>query len=400
MADFSRVYSEDSNTATLTLGIDGLAGRLVLRAKVEVDRGRAQTVDLLSIDVDKMEMEAGVRELGKLLKIDLETIILDAGKAELTLGGGSGRGEGRVAAYNKYGIAAFEASAATGEVSVGASKTNGLLSIRNAEGVDTIRAIGRHGNLVLGATGADGDLSVRNAQDQEMVQVDGNTGVITTKAGDGAVTSSLDGRHGNLVLGGQGHDGDLRLKRENDEVAIAMDGESAEVRVGGGGQNGRIRVADMAGATRIDLRGSDGDIVFQGADLAEEFTLSPDFGDEATPGSVVVLDDNGRVAPCTSAKDKRVAGVIAGAGQYQPAMVLDRRDQPGRIPVAMIGKVACRTTTTAGPIQVGDLLITSQTRGHAQKLADDEVALGCVIGKALAPLASGSGLIPVLVNLQ
>lgn len=60
----------------------------------------------------------------------------------------------------------------------------------------------------------------------------------------------------------------------------------------------------------------------------------------------------------------------------------------------------CKVDADIAPIAAGDLLTTSPTRGHAQKVLDRGQALGAVVGKALAPLAAGRGLIPVLVTLQ
>jgi hypothetical protein len=52
------------------------------------------------------------------------------------------------------------------------------------------------------------------------------------------------------------------------------------------------------------------------------------------------------------------------------------------------------------PIAAGDLLTTSPTRGHAQKVLQLDKALGTIIGKALSRLDAGQGKIPVLVLLQ
>ena len=49
---------------------------------------------------------------------------------------------------------------------------------------------------------------------------------------------------------------------------------------------------------------------------------------------------------------------------------------------------------------MGDLLTTSPTLGFAMKAMDPLNAFGTVIGKALQPLPSGQGLIPILVALQ
>ncbi len=60
----------------------------------------------------------------------------------------------------------------------------------------------------------------------------------------------------------------------------------------------------------------------------------------------------------------------------------------------------CKVDADIAAIEVGDLLTTSPTRGHAQKVQDPSRAVGAIIGKALASLPSGKGKIPVLVMLQ
>jgi hypothetical protein len=60
----------------------------------------------------------------------------------------------------------------------------------------------------------------------------------------------------------------------------------------------------------------------------------------------------------------------------------------------------CKVDADIAPIKVGDLLTTSSTKGHAQKVLDQSKALGSIIGKALGSLKKGKGKIPVLVMLQ
>jgi len=66
----------------------------------------------------------------------------------------------------------------------------------------------------------------------------------------------------------------------------------------------------------------------------------------------------------------------------------------------LVGKVYCKVDSRYAAIEVGDLLTTSPTPGHAMKALDREQAFGAVIGKALRPLAEGQGLIPILIALQ
>jgi len=71
-----------------------------------------------------------------------------------------------------------------------------------------------------------------------------------------------------------------------------------------------------------------------------------------------------------------------------------------RQPIALLGKVYCQADAQYAAIEVGDLLTTSPTSGHAMKAIDPAKAFGTVIGKALGPLSDGKGLIPLLVALQ
>ena len=142
-----------------------------------------------------------------------------------------------------------------------------------------------------------------------------------------------------------------------------------------------------------------GDIQLSGADYAEDFDVLDVGG--AEPGTVMVLDDSGGVRMSDHAYDRRVAGVVSGAGGYKPAVILDRQaNGANRRPLALMGKVYCRVDASGAPIAVGDLLTTSSTPGHAMKVLNPTQAFGAVIGKALRPLASGCGLVPILVALQ
>jgi len=142
-----------------------------------------------------------------------------------------------------------------------------------------------------------------------------------------------------------------------------------------------------------------GDIRLANADCAEDFDIAAD--QQLEPGTVMVLGEEGTLHQSQHPHDKRVAGVISGAGDYKPGIVLDRRPtQHQRQPVALLGKVFCKVDAQYAPIEVGDLLTTSATPGHAMKAGGPLQAFGAVIGKALRPLKDGQGLIPILIALQ
>ena len=142
-----------------------------------------------------------------------------------------------------------------------------------------------------------------------------------------------------------------------------------------------------------------GDIRLTNADCAEEFDIYETV--QIEPGTVMVLAGDGKLEESQKAYDKRVAGVVSGAGNYKPGIVLDKHPSGNtRQPIALLGKVFCKVDALYGAIEVGDLLTTSLTPGHAMKADDPLKAFGSVIGKALCPLGEGRGLIPILIALQ
>jgi hypothetical protein len=86
----------------------------------------------------------------------------------------------------------------------------------------------------------------------------------------------------------------------------------------------------------------------------------------------------------------------AGAAQDRRSV----QDQQMGTMVTLGAYAHCKVDADIAPIEVGDLLTTSPTRGHAQKVSDPSQAIGAILGKALGSLPSGKGKIPVLVMLQ
>jgi hypothetical protein len=136
-----------------------------------------------------------------------------------------------------------------------------------------------------------------------------------------------------------------------------------------------------------------------GADVAERFPVS----EPVESGMVVAIDPDrpGGLQLCRQAYDRRVAGVVSGAGDLAPGAVLGHLPgQEEALPIALTGRVWVHCDADVAPIQPGDLLTTAATPGHAARVLDYERAQGAVIGKAMTPLAEGRGLVLVLVSLQ
>ena len=209
-----------------------------------------------------------------------------------------------------------------------------------------------------------------------------------------------------LSLGNAGSDGDLYVRDRKDRSSVIIsggtstDGDNAKVIVGTSGNAGVLHVKDDSGNPTIKLRGKDGKITSANGDAAEYFDLAP--GVHAEPGTVMVLSDDGSLLPCSNGYDSKVVGVVSGAGDYRPAIVLDEKECPDglRVPISIMGKVACRADAAFGEIRAGDLLTTSPKEGCAMRAADPGRTVGAVIGKALTPLVDGTGLVDMLITLQ
>jgi hypothetical protein len=156
----------------------------------------------------------------------------------------------------------------------------------------------------------------------------------------------------------------------------------------------------LVSVNSLELRG--------GSDFSENF----DIGNANTNGAATGIEPGMLVSinPARPGKlllsgrgyDRRVVGVISGAGGVKPGVVMGQEGSlaDGKHPVALSGRVYAWVDATRGAIRPGDLLTTSPTPGHAMKVRDAARAQGAIIGKAMTGLKSGRGLVLVLVTLQ
>lgn len=222
----------------------------------------------------------------------------------------------------------------------------------------------------------------------------GGRGVYAESAGPGgggaAVWAQANHADG-IALWGNSNSTDSTLVLRNDGSGDLIRGFSH------GDWDFRFRV-DNDGRTTVSVLAITG-----GSDLSEQFDVTAANG-EVTPGLVVCIDADhpGRLLVCSKAYDRTVAGVVSGAGGIEPGMVMGQEGSPadGAYPVALTGRVYVSADASAGPIQPGDLLTTSDTPGHVMRVSDYAQAQGAIIGKAMTALEKGRGLILVLVTLQ
>ena len=276
----------------------------------------------------------------------------------------------------------------------------------------------KNANGVIGFTTADGHAGVAGACDEgkgngiygRSKNANGVYGTSSSKDNNGV--AGFNDAGGNGILGhspngigvfglSENHEGVQAVTKSQTTAAIAAyntnpEGTGAAIyaKKEGKGVAGFFE-GNLYVTGNITARG---DLILEGADVAENFTA---LETDIVPGTVMSPTESGAIQKSSTCYDKKVAGVISGAGLYKPAIILDRKEGAiNQCAIAMVGKVCVNVSDVNGPIEVGDLLTTSDICGFAMKATDPIKAFGAIIGKALKPLSSGKGLIPILISLQ
>jgi hypothetical protein len=194
----------------------------------------------------------------------------------------------------------------------------------------------------------------------------------------------------NTYLNAPSSSGNLYFRAANSDKMILL------------GSNGFVGIGTATPSTQLHVVGDvtvTGNIAAKYQDIAEWV----DSSEPVSSGTVMVLDPStsNRVMASAKAYDARVAGVVS----TQPGLTLG--EQGGnKVLVATTGRVKVKVDATAGPIQIGDLLVTSDQPGLAMKSQPVDIGgiqihrPGTLIGKALEPLQKGTGEILVLLSLQ
>ena len=81
-----------------------------------------------------------------------------------------------------------------------------------------------------------------------------------------------------------------------------------------------------------------------------------------------------------------------------PGIVLGANPTSGSVAIAIHGVVDCRVEADTDAITAGDVLIASSVVGYACRAPDDLMRQGSILGKALAPMGSGRGTLPILLG--
>ena len=108
----------------------------------------------------------------------------------------------------------------------------------------------------------------------------------------------------------------------------------------------------------------------QYADLAERYRADAEY----PSGTVVVFGGEYEITISTKEYDPAVAGVISS----YPAYLMNAAAEG--LPVALQGRVPCQVQ---GPIRKGELVVSSNVPGVAQRFIKERFEHGCIIGKSL-----------------
>lgn len=245
-----------------------------------------------------------------------------------------------------------------------------------------------------------GDLSLRDDANAETIVLD------ATEAGDGPRMLMYNSA-GNLTIELDADEGDGAAIHMDSAAGVgtvfidADEGGSAVLQLRNAANQVVVELdADQSGSGRVITEVLE---ITGGSDLSEQFDISSAAG-TVEPGMIVTIDpaNPGQLTVSKDAYDKKVAGVVSGAGGVQTGMLMGQRDTiaDGAHPVALTGRVWCYVDASYGAVEPGDLLTTSSTPGHGMKVSAYDRAHGAVIGKAMTSLAEGRGLVLVLVQPQ
>ena len=173
-------------------------------------------------------------------------------------------------------------------------------------------------------------------------------------------------------------------------------GVTAGTNLNGGGSSGAVTLnldTALTGMTSADFSGNVDANFFVGtatqaqyADLAEKYEADADY----EPGTVLVIGGDKEVTVTDEPGSYAVVGVVS----TDPAYLMN--SEADGVAVALRGRIPCKV---AGTCKKGDVLITSNTPGHAMvAVAPNKLSPLQIIGRALAHKTEAApGLVEIIV---
>ena len=109
---------------------------------------------------------------------------------------------------------------------------------------------------------------------------------------------------------------------------------------------------------------------------------------DISAGTVVCFAGEGKVAECDVADCRSVAGIVS----TDPAHLMNSAQEG--VALALAGRVPCKVT---GAVAAGDLMVSA---GNGMAMANNDAAMGTVIGKAIEASEGGESVIEVLALMM
>jgi hypothetical protein len=112
------------------------------------------------------------------------------------------------------------------------------------------------------------------------------------------------------------------------------------------------------------------------ADLAENYASDSNYA----VGTVVIFGGDKEITTTDVDHSPKVAGVISD----KPAYLMNAECTDGQA-VALTGRVPCQVQ---GPVNKGDVLVTSSIPGVARQIDNSKFVPGCILGKSLGTITT------------
>jgi hypothetical protein len=293
----------------------------------------------------------------------------------------------------------------TGNVGIGTTTPSRMLQV-GAENNDGILIGNYNDQLGWNGVGAAPQYSIRFAGFRDVVQsfTGAKISAIRTNECCNALAQGTDLAFlvQNGMASGSGDSNLVEAMRiDNGNVGIGTPSPGAKLEV-----DGSLKFTSGSGASVTYADGTVQSTAWNGTTLGGDYAEAIDvLGDRAGygPGDVIVIDSAspGRFEKSSKAYSKLVAGVYSTKpGLVGRRLTFERVNKAAEVPMAMLGIVPTKVTTENGPIEPGDLLVSASKPGYAMKGTDSTRLTGAVLGKALAPLRVGDGVIEVMISIQ
>ncbi len=179
----------------------------------------------------------------------------------------------------------------------------------------------------------------------------------------------------------------IQFRRGSSSENDAFTGALGEVTVDTTNDSLRIHNGTNAGGEETNAKQA------KYADVAERYRADAEYA----PGTLLVFGGDAEITISTEKHSKRIAGIVSTDPYCIMNSPKDERDDPTFPAMALLGRVPAKVI---GTVDKGDLMVASNTKGHAEAWRDDaNPPAGSVVGKAIESKTDlSAGIIEITVG--